>query len=106
MESPARVAVTTQVPGVFAWREAPDTAHPLAVPSVTVYETFPVPEPPVVPRIRAVPTCPDVVATASVDWPINTIAVTKNAGSFSKVTVTVPSSVATPTGVRPLVVSM
>jgi hypothetical protein len=35
MVSPERVAVTTQVPGDFAWSASPESSQPVAVPSVT-----------------------------------------------------------------------
>lgn len=55
----AFVAVTVHVPGDVALNELPSVIEQLAVPVVvTAYETSPLPDPPVVLRVRSVPYVP------------------------------------------------
>ena len=61
--SAALVAVTEQVPAEVTLSDAPDTVQPLAVPSVAVYETAPLPEPPLVVSVSALPAVPLVEVT-------------------------------------------
>jgi hypothetical protein len=67
----ALVAVTTHVPMLVTVSELPDTAQPAAVPFVTMKVTAPVPEPPLVKRVSAIPRVPErdvMLRTACVPW--------------------------------------
>ena len=61
------VAVTKHVPADPAVREVPETVQLEAVPVVAVYVTLPVPDPPEVVRVNAVPNVPLVEETVNVD---------------------------------------
>jgi hypothetical protein len=63
----ALVAVTKHVPAEPAVRDVPETVQLEAVPVVAVYVTLPVPDPPEVVRVNAVPNVPLVEETVSVD---------------------------------------
>jgi len=66
--SAALVAVTEQVPADVTLSEEPETAQPVAVPSTTANDTAPVPEPPLVISVSAVPKVPLVDVTVSAAW--------------------------------------
>ena len=67
LASAALVAVTKQVPAEVALNTAPLIEQPLAVPPVTEYLTTPVPDPPLVVRVRGAPTMPFVLVRVSGD---------------------------------------
>ena len=63
----ALVAVTKQVPAEPAVRDVPETVQEEAVPVVAAYVTLPVPDPPELVRVNAVPNVPLVEETVRVD---------------------------------------
>ena len=65
--SAALVAVTKHVPAEPAVRDVPETVQLDAVPVEAAYVTLPVPDPPEVVRVSAVPKVPLVDETVSVD---------------------------------------
>jgi hypothetical protein len=68
LASPALVALTEQVPAEVEVNVDPPTAHPVAVPLVTVKVTAPVPDPPDVVRVSGVEKVPEVEVTERAAW--------------------------------------
>ena len=103
--SAAFVAVTRHFPAPVAVSELPVILQPVAVPLATVKLTAPLPEPPLVTRVSAVPSVPDNVVMRSEAWATGVVWLTRKIGSLENVMVTVPFAVAVPTAARPVEVS-
>ena len=94
------MTVTTHVPALEAESDVPEIAQPMAVPLVTVKLTAPVPCPPLVTRLSAVPGSPFSEVIEIGDWLTKAAATTK-VGSLVKVIDTTPLALAVPTTIKP-----